>query len=451
MVILPVLGQMPDHWRTVTLGSLLDGGTRNGIYKAKQFHGSGTRVVNMGELFAHPRLFDIPMKRLKLTGAEQDSFSLRPGDLLFARRSLVAEGAGKCTLVCEINEPTVFESSIIRARPKADVADSRYLFYLFSSPYGSYVLGTILRQVAVSGVTGRDLIGLQVPLPPIEEQREIARCLELLDDKIDLNRRMNQTLEALAAAVFKAWFVDFEPVRAKMEGRRPFGMDDETAALFPDSFEDSEIGQVPKGWKTEPIGEAVAVVGGSTPSTSNLSYWERGTLSWATPRDLSRLETSVLLETERKITEAGLQQISSGLLPPGTVLLSSRAPIGYLAVSEMPVAVNQGFIAMVCGKELSNHYVLLWAKASLEAIIARSNGTTFLEISKASFRPIPVLVPSANVLSAFEVVVEPLFQRLITSVRESRTLAALRDTLLPKLLSGEIRVRDAEREVAVAV
>jgi len=126
-------------------------------------------------------------------------------------------------------------------------------------------------------------------------------------------------------------------------------------------------------------------------------------------------------------------------------LLSSRAPIGYLAIAEMPVAVNQGFIAMVCDEELPNQYVLHWTRANMDTIVANANGTTFLEISKANFRPIAVVVPAKPVLDAFMQLVSPLHRRIVSNLRESRTLAALRDALLPKLLSGEVRLKDAER------
>ncbi len=152
----------------------------------------------------------------------------------------------------------------------------------------------------------------------------------------------------------------------------------------------------------------------------------------------------MLIETERRITDLGLQRISSGLLPIGTVLLSSRAPIGYLAIAEVPVAVNQGFIAMICDGDLPNLYVLHWARENLPTIIGNANGTTFLEISKRNFRPIRALVPPRPVLDHFIKMVGPLHQRIAANIRESRTLAALRDVLLPKLLSGEIRVKDIE-------
>jgi type I restriction enzyme S subunit len=267
----------------------------------------------------------------------------------------------------------------------------------------------------------------------------IVETLGTLDDKMEQNGRMNETLEAMARALFRSWFVDFEPVRAKVEGRDQ-GLPQSLATLFPDSFEDSVLGEIPKGWEVKAIGDLTDVVGGTTPSTKESAYWESGTHAWATPKDLSGLSVPVLLSTERRITDAGLSQIGSGLLSKGTVLLSSRAPIGYLAVAEIPVAINQGFIAMTPKVGTSNIFLLLWASVAHEEIVSRANGSTFLEISKANFRPIPVVTPPSAVMEAFEEQARNLYQRIVAAERNSRTLAALRDTLLPKLISGELRV-----------
>jgi type I restriction enzyme S subunit len=310
-----------------------------------------------------------------------------------------------------------------------------------------------------TGVLPTDRIqGLDILLPPIEEQRAIAHILGALDDKIELNRKQNETLEAMARALFKAWFVDFEPVRAKMEGRWQRGQSLASLPahlydIFPDRLVESELGEIPEGWRNSTIGEEVTVCGGSTPSTKEPEYWEGGQHCWATPKDLSALYFPVLLDTDRKITDAGLAKISSGLLPVGTVLLSSRAPIGYLAIAEIPTAINQGFIAMKCDGALPNVFVLPWCRESMDAIIGNANGSTFQEISKSNFRPLRVVVPSDPVLTSFTRSAGSLYRQLAENEREARYLAQLRDTLLPKLISGELRVPDAERllgEVAQA-
>jgi len=311
--------------------------------------------------------------------------------------------------------------------------------------------------VQYSGVAGQtdmaqyvslsDQRRMYITIPPLKEQQAIACILGALDDKIELNRRMNETLEAMARAIFKSWFVDFDPVRAKAAGQQPPGLAPHIAELFPDGIEDSELGEIPRGWHIRPIGDVVKVLGGGTPSTKNPTYWEVGVHPFCTPKDMSSLPSPVLLGTERHLTDDGLAKVSSGQLPKGTVLLSSRAPIGYLAVAETPVSVNQGIIAMVCDGELPNLYVLQWTYANMEQIIANANGSTFLEISKRDFRLIKTLVPPKLVLEEFMRLAGSIHQRLVSNLRQVLNLAYIRDTLLPKLISGELRLPDAERIV----
>lgn len=434
-------------WNTVPFADILTDGTRNGIYKPKEFHGSGAKIVNMGELFTYPRLFSVPMKRLEITNMEKKKFGIQSGDLIFARRSLVAEGAGKCSVVMETDGNTVFESSIIRGRPNSQIAHSLFLFYFFSSVYGRNEIATIQRDMAVSGITGKDLLRLEIPLPPLAEQKAIANILGSLDDKIELNRKMNESLEGIARALFKSWFVDFDSVRIKADGGQPPGLDSATAALFPSTFQDSALGKIPEGWRVEAIGDVVKVAGGGTPSTKNPEYWEGGTFHWSTPKDLAALSSPVLINTERKVTQKGLDKISSGLLPAGTVLLSSRAPIGYLAISEVPIAINQGYIAMVCEEKVSKYYILFWCQENMGIIESNANGTTFLEISKKNFRPIKILIPPVPIFDAFNTQVKSLYRCIVNNERESRTLTTLRDTLLPKLISGQVRIPEADKIV----
>ena len=199
------------------------------------------------------------------------------------------------------------------------------------------------------------------------------------------------------------------------------------------------MGELPEGWEVKALGEVTVVVGGTTPSTKIAEYWDGGIHCWATPKDLSALSSPVLLDTERKITDAGLAKIGSGLLPPGTVLLSSRAPIGYLAISEEPVAINQGFIGMPPGDTISNLFLLHWCRIFQDEIVNHANGSTFLEISKGNFRRIPTVIPRKAVMHVFDSYARPLHERIVSNERESLALAIQRDALLPKLVSGELR------------
>lgn len=306
-----------------------------------------------------------------------------------------------------------------------------------------------------------------------EIARQINKLIVAFEQKIYLNSQINQTLEQMAQAIFKSWFVDFEPTKAKIAVLDAGGTEEDallaamtaisgknnaeleqyknvspeqydklksTAELFPSEMQDSELGEIPDGWKIQSIGEAVTAVGGGTPSTKKSEFWDGGVINWTTPRDLSSLQDKILTDTSRKITEQGLAKISSRLLPVDTVLMSSRAPVGYLALAKIPVAINQGYIAMKCDKVLTPEYVLQWCSASMEKIKGRAGGTTFAEISRTSFREIPVIVPSQGVITNYSDTVKSIYELITKNILQTKTLAEIRDTLLPRLLSGEIDV-----------
>jgi type I restriction enzyme S subunit len=321
--------------------------------------------------------------------------------------------------------------------------DPKFVFYFFRA--FSKELSALDVGSANPTLNRNHVHPIEVDWPTsLREQKAIAAVLGALDDRITLLRETNTTLEAIAQALFKSWFVDFDPVHAKMQGLAPEGMDEATAALFPDSFEESELGAVPKGWRVMPVGDVVEAIGGATPDTKNPEYWEPAEHHWTTPKDLSGIASSVLLGTERKLSSAGLKKIGSGLLPVGSLLMSSRAPIGYLAMTQIPMAINQGYIAIPTGGKLSPLYMLFWCQTNMDNIKGRANGSTFMEISKKAFRPIPALVPSQLVLVAFESLAAHLFARLVENEKQAQSLASLRDTLLPRLISGQLGLPEAQ-------
>jgi type I restriction enzyme, S subunit len=427
-IVLDGLGPLPEGWTAPVFATLLAGGTRNGVYKPKKFHGRGCKIVNMGELFGYPRLRSIPMKRVELSESEQSRFLLQPGDLLFARRSLVAEGAGKCTLVLEADEATAFESSIIRARPDRSKADSEYLYYVFSSPYGRYALGTILRQVAVSGITGKDLVSLNLPLPTLAEQRRIAAVLGALDDKIELNRKMNQTLEEMAQAIFKSWFIDFD------------GHDD---------LVESELGMIPMGWSVGAISDLVTLKTDSVkPYDSPDTVWEHFSIpafddgNWPVDDEGSTIKSGKY----RVPAEAVLVSKLNPRFPRIWMTDSSRPTDAICSTEFMPFVASgptdRGFA-----------FCLFRSRPVHDEMLARVTGSTGSRqrVKPREVAAIPTVVPSAEALARFGEIAEPIHKRRLSSIRESRTLAEIRDTLLPKLISGEVRVPEAEGLVEAAV
>ncbi|MBX9857071.1 MAG: restriction endonuclease subunit S [Gemmatimonadaceae bacterium] len=292
---------------------------------------------------------------------------LKPGDILL---NITGDGItfGRACIVPPSVLPACVNQhvSIVRVDPQR--AHPGFVLAFLTHPNVKSYIESFNAGGSRRAITKGHIESFRLPLPPLERQRAIAYILGSLDDKIELNRRMSETLEEMARALFKSWFVDFDPVRAKAEARDtklPLAIADRfVGALF-----HSELGVVPSGWDVTTIGELADVVGGSTPSTKEAAFWDGGSHAWATPKDLSGQSVPVLLDTERRVTDQGLSQIGSGLLPPGTVLLSSRAPIGYLAVAEVPVAINQGFIAMKPKEGISNLFLLFWSQFAKDQIL----------------------------------------------------------------------------------
>ena len=380
---------------------------------------------------------------------------LPPGTIVITARGTV--GA-----IARLGREMTFNQTCYGLVPRGDDISADYLYYALNATLAearALTYGTVFETI-----TKKTFDSWNIPLPPLTEQRCIARILGTLDDKIELNRRMNETLEAMAQALFKSWFVDCDPVAVNAlkagnpipdkfadraahyrENLERLGLPEEILRLFPDRFVDSELGPIPEGWEVKAIGELAKCVGGATPSTKNPVYWEGGTNPFLTPKDMAALDAPVVLDTARHITDAGVERISSKRLPAGTVLLSSRAPIGYLAINEVPVSINQGIIAMICDGEIPNYYALFWAKNNMDVIKGKAGGTTFSEISKKNFRTIPALRPSDAILDNFAEITGAFYKQIVENAGSSVTLTNLRDTLLPKLISGELCVPDVEK------
>jgi type I restriction enzyme, S subunit len=296
------------------------------------------------------------------------------------------------------------------------VIDKQFLYYLIATE--EYT------NIANSGSSGTrmpraDWNQLKEIIPNnIATQKEIARILSSLDDKIELNLQMNRTLESMAQAIFKEWFVNFN-----FSG-----------------FDGELVDGLPKGWKKGKLGEILNIKGGATPRTEKEDYWN-GNFYWTTPKDLSNIQAPVLIDTERKITELGVKQISSGVLPKGTLLLSSRAPIGYIAISQIPISINQGYIA-IQEKLVSNLFMLFWLKQNMNVVKSKANGSTFQEISKSNFKKIETIIPSKEILQKFDLMINPIFDKIVEDVFQIQTLTQTRDNLLPKLMSGKIEIKN---------
>ena len=434
-----------DTWTPHSTGDLIAEGSLSigDGYRAKnsELSTSGLPFARAGNIdggFQFDEADRFPEQDLAKVG---DKVS-QPSDVVFTSKGTV----GRLAFVRETTPRFVYAPQLCFWRSLTpDVIDARWLYYwMCGAEFTQQISGVKGQTDMADYVSLTDQRRMALTLPPTSIQRAIAGVLGALDDKIEQNRQTVRTLERLARAIFRAWFVDFEPVKAKASGATSFpSMPQPVFYALPTRFVDSDIGPVPEGWEVQGIDDVITVKGGGTPSTKNPDYWDGGNHCWATPRDMSRLAHPVLLDTERRITDAGVKHISSGLLPVGTVLMSSRAPVGYLAIAGVPTAINQGFIAMICDGPLPPIFVLNWVFSSMEAIKARASGTTFPEISKKNFRTFTVVKPTSDVIVAYQQAAEPLFDLLTACVKENVCLAKIRDYILPRLLSGQVRVEVA--------
>jgi type I restriction enzyme, S subunit len=429
-------------------GELFAEGTRNGLTRPKVVRGAGVKMVNMGELFAYPRLRNVPMDRVPLSDTESEKFLLKPGDLLFARQSLMLEGAGKCSIFLNDDEPVTFESHVTRVRLDLQKADPHFYFYYLQSHHGRAAITSIVEQGAgASGIRGSDLESLDVLWRPVPEQRAIARILGTLDDKIELNRRMNETLEAMARALFKSWFVDFDPVRAKAEGRDT-GLPKHIANLFPDSLEDSELGEIPKGWAAKPFSEAIEIIGGGTPKTSVAEYWN-GDIPWFSVVDAPSGGDVWVMDTEKKVTREGVMNSSTRVLPIGTTIISARGTVGRIAIVGTPMAMNQSCYGLRGKVDKRGAFTYFATRELVARLRQHAHGSVFDTITRDTLAGVSMAMPSAKLILKFEDRINSILERIRVALLSSNALAALRDALLLNLISGEIRISEERIHVTM--
>lgn len=311
----------------------------------------------------------------------------------------------------------------------------KYLYFVLKQSR----IRSLTSDSAVPGLNRDAAYSLRIPLPPLPVQRQIAAILSAFDDKIELNRRINRTLEQMARALFKSWFVDFDPVRAKMRGEQPAAMETETAALFPDELVEVDGREVPKGWAWSPFDSNLVIFGGGTPKTSNAEFWG-GEIPWYSVVDVPDEGDVWVAATEKTITEAGLNGSSTRLLPVGTSIISARGTVGKVALTAVPMAMNQSCYGLFPSDGESVNFVYFSTLAAVDDLKRRTHGAVFDTITRDTLQSIKSVQPTPDVLRAFENQCGQLTAKVLNNVHETICLARLRDSLLPRLLSGELDV-----------
>lgn len=435
-------GDLPSNWTLIAFEELLQSPKSIAVgvmYPGEQTNG-GVPLIRVGDV-RHGGIVRRPSMSISPNVHEEYRRTEISGDELL----ITLVGAPG---VCVLARPEMKGWNVARAIAVARMTDPGlrpYVKAVMESSVMRNIITGMLNTTVQPTLNLKEIKVLPLPMPhDLQVARALGDLAELFNQRIELLYQTSVTLEAIVHALFKSWFVDFDPVQVKSEGRQPEGIDEAAAALFPSEFQDSILGPIPKGWQISEIGRVAECVGGGTPSTKQSEYWEPALHRWATPKDLSGLNAPVLLDTVRGLSDAGLAKVSSGLLPVGTLLMSSRAPIGYIALAQVPLAINQGFIAMKPGGQLAPEYLYFWCHHNMDAIKQKANGSTFMEISKAAFRPIPLVVPSTGVVERFQAFASSIFKRIAGNERERHLLGELRDTLIPRLISGKLQLPIAE-------
>lgn len=416
----------PDTWRTVRLseiGEVNRGRSRHRPRYAEHLYGGPYPFIQTGDIKASGGRITTYTQTYSEAGLAQSR--------LWPARTMCITIAANIAETAILTFPACFPDSVvgfIADESKCDVWFVEYMLRLLRLRIQHEATGSVQDNINLE-----TLERLHFPLPPLDEQRAVARILGMLDDKIALNRRMNETLEAMARAIFKSWFVDFDPVGAKAEGRQPSGMDAATAALFPDSFEDSPLGKIPKGWKVQNLDDIAHFLNGLA-------------LQKYPPEDGQSLPVIKIAQLRKGDTQDADR--ASARIPPeyviedGDVLFSWSGSLEVEIWCGGPGALNQ-HLFKVTSAAYPKWFYLYWIRQHLSDFqaIAAGKATTMGHIQRHHLKDARVLVPSDGLLAAMNKVISSLVEATTRYKLQSRTIAAARDSLLPKLISGEIRVQ----------
>ena len=334
-------------------------------------------------------------------------------DILYS----VVGSFGKPVLIKE-NKPFAFQRHIAILRPNHEIVDSRFLYYVMLSRDFYMQADTVAIGAAQRTISLTALRNMEVELPSMEIQHRIATILSRYDSLIENYQKQIKLLEEAAQRLYKEWFVDLR---------------------FPGHENTNIVDGVPEGWEKKKISDVCETVGGGTPSTKVPAYYKGGRIKWVTPTDITRNNCICLLDTDKKITEEGLRNSSTKMVPAGTILMTSRASVGYFGIADFEVCTNQGFISCIPIPNMQM-YLLFNLMSRVDEIRQKAGGSTYLEISKSVFRNFDIVCPSEIILLQFQDKASLVLKKEKTLSLQLRLLTEARDRLLPKLMSGEITV-----------
>lgn len=389
-------------------GDLYSENSRNGTYKSKEHHGRGVKIVNMGELFGHEFISTQPMKRLAMSDSEMDRFGLQGGDLLFGRRSLVEAGAGKCSLVTNIVEPTTFESSIIRVRLKKDLVDPKFMYYYFKAGQGRGRVFAIVTGTNVKGIRGSELAKINVDIPGILLQKKIADILSAYDDLIENNRRRIVLLEESARLLYREWFVHL-----RYPGH-------ETTKIFDG---------VPEGWSHKSLIEVCDLEMGQSPKSEYYNSEGQGL----------PFHQGVSNYGFRFVRNEVFSAKTTKLALPGDILFSVRAPVGRINLTRNKMVLGRGLSALRSKTGAQSFLFYLLKEAFYKENLIGS-GAIFNATNKKELSNFKVIWPNNSTLEKFDSFATRVDLQIDNLDKQVEKLIEARDLLLPRLMDGRLEV-----------
>lgn len=425
---------MNSEWKEVRLGDLIS--LRGGLaYKGEHISESGTPMVTMGCVDPGSRFKREGLKYYR--GSFGASHTAKTGDIVIATRD-VTQKRETIGCPCLIPDDLGSEEAVVATNTylvtNISNIDNSFLYLLLKSPsYREQIVASAKGSTVVM-ITKDAIENYSTLLPPPVEQKAIAHILGTLDDKIELNRKTNETLEAMATALFKSWFVDFDPVRAKAEGR-PTGLQAEISDLFPDSFQDSELGVIPSGWKVGCLSDCCEITMGQSPPGD--TYNEDGV---GLPFYQGKTDFGFRFPRRRIYCSAPTRQASIG-----ATLISVRAPVGSANIAKEVCSIGRGIAALKSRQSADSFVYYLIGTLQVVFESYNSEGTVFGAINGKDLASIQIVVPSTSAIAAFNSQCFPMDESIKSNTQETEHLINIRDALLPKLISGEIRIPDAEK------
>ncbi|WOF15412.1 hypothetical protein F1737_01285 [Methanoplanus sp. FWC-SCC4] len=409
---------MSDNWESVKFETLYSEPSKNGLTRPKKVRGQGYKMVNMGEIFAYNIIKNPSMELVPLNDKEKSQFSLIDGDLLFARQSLVAEGAGKCSIVLRPSETITFESHLIRVRLNKKESDPSYYFYYFISPQGKGNVQSLVIQVAAAGIRGSELAKLKVPKPPLPTQKKIAAVLSAYDDLIENNNRRIKILEEMAQALYREWFVEF-----RFPGHEDVKMVDAGDGRM-----------VPEGWECTTLKKVIVLFDRLRKPLSKMERENRkGTYPYYGAAKIFDYIDDYIFDGDFLL-----------MAEDGSVITTDGKPMLQLAHGKF-WANNHTHI--IQGKEpISLEY--LYLTLSILSIIGYVTGAAQPKITQTNLNRIPILYPEISILESFNAITRDIFSRMHSLEKINKNLTQTRDLLLPRLIEGEVEVSDLDIAIA---